>query len=259
MKSRHVNDLRVARLKLRQPGFKKLPRLIRDGISACAQIVTALEKFPELGSGRGQRRFLFGHPNRERHLRRLEAIAKVLACLLSHMDLVTLRAGKRRRDGSCDAIRSSKPYGKRAKGLRRRDAQTSIEEETGMRPRTIESALRDLRSAGYVTSHQPKRDYRVEGERRWRSFPVVNTVTKTCLGRLGVDLDELEKQRQLARVRQEQGPRPIVDVRLVRERQRLIRGQAIAAKHADLTSSRAERMVKDSSARVDRMYRRKRE
>jgi hypothetical protein len=257
VKSRHVNDLRVARLRLRKPGTSKIPMLNRQAIDACAQIVTHAERFPELGSGRGQKRFLFGQPNRERHLVRLEAIAKVLGCLLSHMDLVTLRAGKRRRDGSCDAIRSCKPYGKRATARRPAQSQATVEEETQLGRNAVERALRDLETAGYVSSHQPKRDYRdMNGDRQWRSFPSVRTITKTCLKRLGIDLQWLDQQGRLARLRQEEGPKPIVDVRLVRERQRMVRGQAIAAKQAQIASARAERMVTASAARVARMYRR---
>lgn len=269
MKSRHVNDLRVARLRLRRPGHEKLPKLIQNAVDACAQIVTKPELFPELGSGRGQKRFLFGQPNRERHLVRLEACAKVLACLVGHMDLVTQRAGKRRRDGSCDAIRTCRPYGKRAVGLQKRDAQTTIEKETGLGRSAVERAVRDLNAATYTTSHQPRKKYCTcnrlgcqgcaNGEKRWRTFPMVRTVTKTALKRLGVDLGELDKQARLARLRQEEGPKPTVDVRLLRERQRMVRGQAMAAKHAQLVSTRAERMVSSSAERIERLYQKRRE
>ncbi len=257
MKSRHVNDLRVARLRLRKLGSaSRLPMLNKQAIDACAQIVTAAEKFPELGSGRGRRRFLFGQANRERHLVRLEAIAKVLGCLLSHMDLVTLRAGKRRADGSCDAIRACRPYGKRVRPESEK-SQATIESETELGRSAVERALRDLETAGYVTRHQPKRDYiDGNGDRRWRSFPSVRTITKTCLARLGVDLDWLDKQARLARLRQEQGPAPLVDVQLVRARQRMVRGQASSAKASHDANERAARMVTASAARVDRMFRR---
>jgi hypothetical protein len=115
VKSRALNDLRLARLRLVVDIPEKLPAVLREAIEACAMIVEERERFPELGSGRGQRRFLFGQRDRERHLLRLEAIAKVLMSLLLHCDLVTLRCGRRRRDNSCDAFRTH-PARRRADG-----------------------------------------------------------------------------------------------------------------------------------------------
>lgn len=233
MRSRALNDLRVARIRLTKPVRENLPAVVLEAMSACVLIVEEREKFPELGSGKGQPRNLFGERERERHLLRLEAIAKVLMCIISHMDLVTLRAGRRRPDGSCDAIRTHAPR-RRADG--RMPSVPSIEMETGLRYHRVTRALSDLRDAGYITTHFPARDYRDEqtGETRYRGFPAVQTVTKTCLARLGVDLVWLEEERRKAVERQEKGPEPLIDIRVVRERRRIIRAQALAAKRAQL-------------------------
>lgn len=261
MKSRALNELRVARLRLRKALRDDLPALNRAAIAAAALIVTERERFPELGSGKGQKRFLFTTRDRERHLRRLEAISLVLMCLLSHMDLVTLRAGRRRRDGSCDAVRTLRPRTRKGrKAPNGRDGQTTIESETGLRSSSVERALRDLRSAGFITTHQPKKEYRDRADnKRWRSFPAVHTITRSCIVRLGIDLAWLDQQARDAQGRQEQGPAPIVDVREVRERQRIVRAQAMAAKRSGIESKRADQMVKRSAERVDRLFGKKRE
>jgi len=237
VKSRALNDLRLARLKLRVSIPENLPALLREAIDACMLIVEEREKFPELGSGRGQRRFLFGDKDRERHLLRLEAIAKVLMSLLFHCDLVTLRCGRRRRDNSCDAFRTH-PARPRADG--RPSPLPSIQGETGLSWSRVSNALADLRDAGFVTSHQPRRDYQGEaGETRYRAFPTVHSVTKTCFARLGIDLGWLEDERGKANARDLAGPEPIVDIRMVRERRRLIRAQQLAAKRTRVQPPRS--------------------
>lgn len=226
MKSRALNDLRLARVRLKKPIRENLPAVLIEAMAACRLIVEDRARFPELGSGKGQKRFQFGAPNRERHLRRLEAIAKVLMCLMSHTDLITLRSGRPRPDGSCDAIRVLKPR------LRPNRSQSSIEEETGLSARTVVRALRDLRDAGYITAHQPRKDYVDDetGERKWRSFPTVHVIAKTCFARLGIDLEWLQEERTGASKRSREVPAPIIDIRLRRARQQMVRAQAMAAK-----------------------------
>lgn len=236
MRSRALNDLRLARLKLRVGIPEKFPALLREAIDACVLIVEERERFPELGSGRGQRRFLFTNKDRERHLMRLEAIALVLMSLVFHVDLVTLRCGRRRRDNSCDALRTH-PARRRADGSAPK--VSSVQDETGLSWSRVAAALRDLRDAGFITSHQPRADYEGEaGETRWRSFPTIHTVTKTCFARLGIDLGWLEDERGKATQRAQEGPAPIVDVRMMRERRRLIRAQQIAAKRTQVQPPR---------------------
>jgi hypothetical protein len=244
VRSRALNDLRLARLKLKKPVRANLPAVILEAMAACVQIVEDRGRFPELGSGRGQRRFLFGQPNRERHLRRLEACALVLMSLLSHLDLPTLRAGRPRKDGSCDAIRTLRPRRRAGRTFTPRREQSSIEEETGLQMWTVLRALRDLEDAGYVSSHQPRRDWKDgDGQTRWRSFPTVRVITKTCLMRLGVTVERLEMERRDAYRRQLEPPAPIVDIRIRRVRQRIIRAQAMAAKRLTRPAPRPPRRL----------------
>lgn len=233
MKSRALNDLRLARLKLRKPVRENLPAVLLEAMAGCLQIVEERDRFPELGSGRGQERFQFTSSHRERDLRRLEAIALVGQCLLSHTDLVTLRSGKTRRDNSCDSIRVALPRPRGGRAFVDRGAWSSMETETGLTRTRLFDALRDGRDAGYWTSHQPRRSYEGDdGQELWRGFPAVYQLSKLFFQRLGIDLAWLEEQRQKASRRQREEPAPIVDIRLRRERQRVIRSQAMAAKRA---------------------------
>jgi hypothetical protein len=255
VKSRALNDRRLARLRLRKAVSEKLPAYLRDAIEACAQIVTERERFPELGSGRGQERFRFTESFRERDLRRLEACAKVLMCIFSHLDLVRLRMGKPRRDGSCDAMYIARPRRREGRAPVDRWTQTTIEDETGLGRSALFEALRDLRAAGYIDVHQPVKRYEDEltGDWRFRGMPAVITVSKLVFQRLGLDLVKLEEQRGHASMREKSEPEPLVDVRLARARQRVIREQKqIAAK-----SYRMSRQFEsDQAERLERLRRR---
>jgi len=255
VKSRALNDLRLARLKLRKPVRENLPAVLIEAMAACLQIVEERDRFPELGSGRGQERFKFTASHRERDLRRLEAITLVAQCLLSHADLVTLRSGKTRRDNSCDSIRVARPRPRNGRAFVDRAAWSSMETETGLTRTRIFEALRDGRDAGYWVSHQPRRSYvdDTSGEERWRGFPAVYQVTKLFFQRLGIDLEWLEEERRKAAQRQREEPAPIVDIRLRRERQRMVRAQARAAKRVvSIHGSEAEgrRALRELEERV---------
>ena len=236
MKSRALNDLRLARLRLRVEIPENLPAIVQDLIEACLLIVTERDRFPELGSGRGQERFGFSDSMRERDLRRLETIALAGMSMLLHMDLVTMRNGQPRRDSSCNSLRVARPRPRKGRTLINRTAWRTMEDETGRSRTALFEALRDGRDAGYWESHQPKKSYEDEDthEERWRSFPAVYVIKKAFIERLlGKErMQEFEEQRQkaAARQRERQEPAPIVDIRLRRERQRIIRSQARAAK-----------------------------
>lgn len=256
MKSRALNDVRLARL---QRFAKRLPAtfpaVLREAIKACALIVTDRDRFPELGSGRGQRRLLFTDRTRERHLRRLEAISVVLQALLSHCNLVDLRAGRRRRDGSCDPIRTYKPRVIKGRPPPAPSSVPSLQEETRLATNTLGRALADLRDAGYITTHQPTSEYLDEAAaRRWRGWPAIHTVTLTCFGRLGVDLEWLRQQRDQASERRRIGPEPLDDVRARRELRKVVRAQARAAKRAELrpTEAAAAAQLRQLQARAAR-------
>ena len=261
MKSRYLDELRVARLKKRVEEFcatrqrympnKELPRLVRDAIASCALIVLERERFPELGSGKGQQRFLFTQPDRERHLLHLLGVSLVLMCLLSHMDLATRRAGRRRRDGSCDAIRACKPYGKRE--WKRPFKQTTIQAETGLGRSAVEAALRTLRDAEFIESwyRSKKYDDKETGDEKYRGFPAIHVVTMKCLERLGIDEKDFTEQSELAKKRQVEGPDPIVDVKQLREHRRVVRQTQVAAKRA---REAVEKLVKGQQEREERLF-----
>jgi hypothetical protein len=256
VKSRALNDLRLARLRLCKEVSEKLPGYLRDAIEACAQIVTERERFPELGSGRGQKRFRFTESFRERDLRRLEACAKVLMCIFSHLDLVRLRMGKPRRDGSCDAMYIARPRRREGRTYVDRWSQKTIEEETGLARSALFEALRDLRAAGYIDVHQPVKRYEDEatGEWKFRGMPAVITVSKLVFQRLGLDLAKLEEQRGFASTRERTEPEPLVDVRLARARQRVIREQKVLAAKSYRMSRQFETDQRDRLERLRRRF-----
>lgn len=254
MRTRALNDLRLARLRLRKPVRENLPAALLELMTGTLRIVEERDRFPELGSGKHQRRALFTSRDRERDLRRLEACALVLMSIVSHLDLVTLRSGRRRRDGSCDAIHTHAP--RRRKGRPdpgRQPRWSSIELETGLHWQRITRAIADLISAKYLTAHQPRRGYDVDGERRWRGFPVVYQVTPLLVARLGVDLEWLRDEQRKALHRQQHGPEPLIDIRLVRERARLIRAQARAARRLWLSPEHEAKHDAAWKARLDRL------
>jgi hypothetical protein len=231
MRASALNDLQRARLRLRKPVRQNLPAILLEAMAACLQIIDDRARFPELGGGRGQERFKFFSADRERDVRRLEAIVLVAQCILSHCDLVRLRSGRTRRDGSCDPIRVTRP--RRLPGRTFYDTkEATIETETGLSRDRVVRALADLRDAGYMDSHQPKKSYEDEitGDTRWRGYAAVYTISKKFFERLGIDLEWLDEERKAAGVRENTSPEPLVDVRLQRERRRIIRTQARAAR-----------------------------
>lgn len=253
-------------VRLKKPIRGNLPPVLIFAMAGALAIVDDRDRFPEVGSGKGQRRFQFGEPNRERHLRRLVAMAKVLICLLSHADLANeLRAGRQRADGSCDAIRVTRPNkDRKRRRLRRGDAaankQSSIVAETGLSPDAVSRALRDLKDAGYVTATPKRKRYEVRnmpGVFRWRAYPSVHAVTKTAFKRFGVDLGWLEKQTDRAKEERAKGPTPIVDIRIRRAKQQVVRAQARAAKQA-FGSGWTDADAAESCRRMEEAERRRR-
>jgi hypothetical protein len=256
--SRALNDLRLARLRLQVPVSDKLPKVLQDAIEACALIVTERERFPELGSGRGQERFRFTESMRERDLRRLEGDALVLMSILLHLDLIRLRMGKCRRDGSADAIHIARPRPRAGRDQAHVDRfkATTIETETGLGRSALFGALRDLQDAGYIDVRQPVKRYESElrpGQWSFRGFPAVITVSKLLFQRLGIDLERLEKARELLSQKRPAEDEVIVDVRLRRARQRVIREmRAVAARSARLNPA-FERTAEERLERIRRL------
>lgn len=258
MRTRALNDLRLSRLRLKKPTRENLPAVTLELMRGTLRIVEERDRFPELGSGKYQRRNLFTSPERERDLRRLEACALVLMSIVSHVDLVTLRSGRRRRDGSCDAVHTHGPRRRKGRAEPRRNPRwSSVELETGLHWKAISRALADLVAAKYLTRHQPRRQYDVDGEKRWRGFPVVYQLTPLVIERLGVDLAWLKEEQRKALHRQEHGPEPLVDIRLVRARARIIRAQAREARRAQLVTRHDPALVAYQKAQLERLSRKR--
>lgn len=252
------HDPRDPRLELKCAVPENLPELCRLMYDACARIVLERNKFPELGNGRGQRRFLFTSPDRERRIERLVAMCLVARSIALHMDVLTCRSGKTRRDGSCDAV----------------DEQR-MAEETGLTHYRMTRAKRDLISAGFLEWHQEVKRYCTcdvhgcqglprglcpdGGERRYRALPAILKVTMSFFVKLGITVKHvIELQKGTYEFRRS-FPSPILDVLLQRERRRAIAAQERAAKVAADMADTASRIVTESAARVARMFGRKNE
>jgi hypothetical protein len=226
-----------------------MPKLVEKSMAACDAIVLDRNRFPELGNGRGQRRFLFTQRNRERRSQRLEAIALVAKDVFFHMDVLSRRSGKTRSDGrkSCDAVDVDQ-----------------IAKETDLYHRRVERARADLISAGYFDWHQPIKEYDVTdadgnptGEKAWRAFAAVLTVQMLFFERLGIHRKDVLQMQQEVYDYRTIGPDPILDIRLQRERRRQERAMNHAEKLADLGRHNASRIVTASAARVAKLYGRK--
>lgn len=242
MSRRCQHDPRNPRTRLRCAIPANLPALLLSAIERCDRVVLRRGEFPELGSGRGQKRFAFTSGGRERRSQRLEAISLVLQSVLLHTDLVTLRSGRRRRDNSCAAV-----------------TEDQIARETGLHLARVRRARRDLVDAGYLTkAQQPRRSYiDAAGAMAWKAYAGVCQVTATLFVRLGISVRVLEDQRRQKRLLDETGPAPIIDIRARRARQQLVRAQAIAAKRAERYQVDTDAMVKRSAERLERLMRRR--
>ena len=144
-----------------------------------------------------------------------------------------------------------------------RGSYATLESETGLTRTRLFEALRDGESAGYWSSHQPRKRWEddLTGEDRWRGFPSVRTLSKKFFERLGIDLEWLEEERKKASERERQPePAPLVDVRLARARQRVIREQRqLAAKTARLnpTLDRSKAGFERAKQELEAMRRRR--
>lgn len=259
MAARRCNhDPRNPRLNLQCAVPANLPELNRLAMDACARIVTERDKFPALGNGRGQRRLLFTSPYRERRSERLEAFVLVLRSVFLHMDALSLRSGKTLRDGSCDAI-----------------DEEQMSKETGVEPRRLQRAKRDLIDAGFLTWHQPVKKYctcdvvgceglpkglcPAGGERRHRSFPAVLTVTMSCFVALGITTKRVVDLQRGTYEHRRSFPTPLADITLQRERRRAIAAREREAKVAAAAAESLGRINVANAARIARLFGRKNE
>lgn len=207
------HDRANPRVHLVRPLSERLPLVIKEAMARTRGIVLERARFPELGGRRGlQLRFTNG---RERRSERLEALTLVMQAILCRMDLVTLRAGTVRADGSCLGI-----------------TEEDICTWTRVRPRRVRRAIRDLRDAGYLGWHQPRKKLTPE---KWRAYPAIRSVTMTYFKRCGLR-PWLERERVDASERRRRTVTPI-DIRARRELQRVVRVQAMAAKRARLAKT----------------------
>lgn len=116
-----------------------------------------------------------------RRMARREAINLVGASMLGHTDLVSLRVGSPRADGSVN------PPG-----------QLALAAETGLSLTRLRRAIRDGVTAGYWTRTQPRLKYiTADGEAAWSSYRVIYRFTDRFFHRLGL-AKRLTRERQRA-------------------------------------------------------------
>jgi hypothetical protein len=269
LKSRAWTNEREARLRLRVRVPDDLPDLVNVMMNGAKLIVTDRARFATLGSGRGQARFRFTKSHAERHLRRLEACAKMMMSISFHADLPTLRNGRTRRDKrrSCDAVPTYTP--RKVKGRKAPPAiareLVSHQKETGLRTSAIAEAVRDLETAELLVRHQPRKRYLTKsGLPAYRAFPVVYQVTQRfleCIRPADQTPEQwmawVNEQRDEASRNQWCEPAPLADVIELRARQRLTRDLAMAAKRAQLRAYDDQAKVQLERVRLALLERKK--
>ena len=256
---------RFALLELPKPIVSSQPDPLVELQTAAATIITNPQLFPELGNAGGVQRQLFTSPRRLRRCRsRREAHAKILSVVAKHTDVLTLRNGPTRPDGSCASL-TERQLGEMT-GLARVDPRDPEHHDwRGMR--ALRAGLRDLVDALWLKRHHPRVQYCsrcdeglprskdvcgcgiVRGTEsakswwRWKSYPTVITLTKECFKRFAL-LEALEKyQAEEYERRKNRRPPPeqvVADIKLLRERQKVFRAEQLAAKRAGLPGDPAK-------------------
>jgi hypothetical protein len=262
MKLTALHHHRLAVLQLGRDVRAGQPAVLVEFQTACANIVSNPQWFPMLGCGKHQRRRLFTSANRERRRERLLMMSRVLSVVGAHADLLTLSDGQRV-GGECKPI-TELQLG-RELGIEAAAGDELVHDTTGMR--AMRSALRDLGDGGLVSRVQPRTQYCSAGSGgcgrsiprggtckcgrrqawRWRSHATIITIQKEAFSAMGL-LEQLEEQQgqryadiQAGKV----GPEPIVDVRLQRERRKVLRAQ-----HRRTESARGA----EQAAQLARLY-----
>lgn len=248
------------------------PAVLVEYQAAWAQLITDPQLFPMLGCGKGQKRLLFTSPNRERRIERLTMIARVMSVVGAHTDLLSLSNGKRI-NGRCHPITELQIGRELGLEIAGADGPAIDHDTKGMR--AVRAAIRDIDDGGLISREQPKMQYCSEAEGgcgkkiprggtcncgrrdkwRWRSFPTIITTSKRAFEVVGL-LEALEEaqERRYEQVQAGQvGPQPEKDVRVVREQQRIVRAQALAAKRAQLEGHHDPRLVAYQKAQLDRL------
>jgi hypothetical protein len=267
----HLHHFKV--LHLRSEPSADQPPVLVEFQARMADIKLNPQLFPMLGCGKGQRRFLFTSANRERRCERLDMMARTMAALGRHADLLSLSNGTRDKDGRCHPI-TELQLGKELRiGGGADDGFMPAHDTTGMR--AMRSALRDLDDGGLISRAQPKVQYCAEGLGgcgrsiprggtcecgrrhlwRWKSFPTVITVSKKAFEVVGL-LEELEAAQEYRYEQQRagiDGPQPEKDVRVWREQKRIVRAQAMAAKRAQIETHHDPKLVAFQKAQLERL------
>lgn len=176
----HTAAAAVIRTELVIPAAANLPKILDAARERLARLLSYPLRFTELhGSdmlpAREARRM------EPRRMPRREAINLVGAAFLKHTDVVSLRVGSPRPDGSVT------PPG-----------QIRLTEETGISMSRLRRAIRDGVRAGYWTRHQPRLRYsRQDGAYAYCAFRTIYRLTDRFFVRLGLG-KRLVKERQRA-------------------------------------------------------------
>jgi len=241
MKLTGLHRHRIELLKLGRTVRPQQPPVLVEFQTACANIVSNPQMFPMLGCGKHQRRRLFTSPDRERRRERLLMMSRVLSVVGAHADLLTLSDG-RRVNGECKPV-TELQLGAEL-GIDAGDVDLS-HDTRGMR--AMRSALRDLDDGQLVSRRQPRIQYCSAGAGgcgrsvrrggtcrcgrrhlwRWRSQATVITIQKRAFEAMGLRpvLEEQQRQRYQDLQKGKIGPDPEADVRVLRERRRVLRAQ----------------------------------
>jgi hypothetical protein len=257
---------RFAVLDLPKPPVSSQPSPLVELQAATALMVTNPQLFPEMGNAGGVQRQLFTSPRRKVRCRsRRKAHAQVLAVIAKHSDILTLRDGPTRPDGSCASL-TERQIGEET-GLAKADPRDPDHHNwTGMR--LVREVVRELEEGFHIKRRQPRVQYcsRCDEELprtkdvcdcgivrgtetaktywRWKSYPAVYTLTKECFYRFGGEalLEALAQyQKDEYERRKNRTPEPIVaDIKLAREQQKVFQAVQLAAKRAGLSGDPAK-------------------
>lgn len=284
MKLTDLHRHRFAVLELPKPPVSSQPSPLVELQAAAALIVTNPQLFPELGNAGGVQRQLFTTPRRKvRCKSRLQKHAQLLSVIAKHTDVLTLRDGPTRPDGSCAAL-TERQLGEMTGIAKVVKGDPDHHDAQGMR--ALRETLREQEEAFWLERYQPRVQYcrrckqdmptgrdvckcgivrETESAKqwwKWKSFPTVIRLTKECFYRFGGQalVDALKKYQEDEYERRKNPPPPeppVADIKLLREQQKVFQFTQLAAKRAGLVGDLAK--AKAYQAERERRKRERRE
>jgi hypothetical protein len=273
MKLTALHRHRIDVLKLGRTVVPTQPPVLVEFQTACANIELNPQMFPMLGCGKHQKRRLFTSRNRERRRERLRMMARTMAVLGGHADLLTLSDG-RRVDGVCKPI-TELQIG-RELGIEVDDLGDDHDAHDAKGMRAMRSALRDLDDGELISRKQPKVQYCSAaaggcgkdiprgrsckcGRRhcwRWRSLPTVITIQSRAFEAMGLgeQLADEQAQRYADIQAGKVGPEPERDIRAERLQRHHATRQRRAAAAAGIESTRDPDVAARQREQLARLY-----